>query len=595
MKFMNKSKIMSLSFGKDIVKPIEELDRRTGFIKWGKKNDYPFQIIDLYNSSAWHSGIIKNKTFYISGGGLEILSGELQQFIDNIFSDFNMNEVAERMTFDFEMFGGFAVKGTWNKEGTRVVRWEHINVDDLRMSEDMRTFYLSDDWSVMNQSESKTNLRTIQALDENNRQGTFILFYKEPSKKYKGEKGIYPKPTYYGGITAIQTDGDISKFHMYELNNGFKSGTLISMTGGIPESVEEENKIRDMIKGRSQALEDAGEIIITFSNGKDQAPEVHQLNGNDLDKRYEILQNSVQQNILVAHSITSPKLFGIIQEGSFNSAEALELFEIFKNSYIDMRQRRLEWMLNKMVELSGYVGRVKLKDVNPVNIKEEEETPAPETLSHDGCNHSHDFNAQDDDFELKVFAQFGVNQADYNVIKSEVLEWETPEDEIIKRENFALESIGTIKAEINDFDKSVLRMLSKGEDGTSIAKALSQPLTDVAESIERLKGWEMIVETKVTDVGEYVLDKLPETRQFEVRYKYQVRPDVPPVKTKTREFCQKLIDLGRLYSREEINTISGRVGRDVWKFRGGWYTNPKTQVTTPYCRHTWFQELVIKR
>ena len=108
-----------------------------------------------------------------------------------------------------------------------------------------------------------------------------------------------------------------------------------------------------MIKGRSQALEDAGEIIITFSNGKDQAPEVHQLNGNDLDKRYEILQNSVQQNILVAHSITSPKLFGIIQEGSFNSAEALELFEIFKNSYIDMRQRRLEWMLNKMVELSG--------------------------------------------------------------------------------------------------------------------------------------------------------------------------------------------------------------------------------------------------
>lgn len=582
---------MSLSFGKDIAKPVEELDRRTGFIKWGKKNDYPFQLIDLYNSSAWHSGIIKNKTFYISGGGLEAVSGDLQGFIDNIFSDFNMNEVAERMAFDFELFGGFAVKGTWNKEGTRVVRWEHINMDDLRISEDMHTFYLSDDWSVMNQSESKTNLRTMQALDEKNPQGTFIMYYKEPSKKYKGEKGIYPKPPYYGGVTAIQTDGDISKFHMYELNNGFKSGTLISMTGGIPESVEEENKIRDMIKGRSQALEDAGEIIITFSNGKDQAPEVHQLNGNDLDKRYEILQNSVQQNILVAHSITSPKLFGIIQEGSFNSAEALELFEIFKNSYIDMRQRRLEWMLNKMVELSGYSGRIKLKDVNPVNIKEE----TPESLSHDGCNHSHDFNSQDDDFELKVFSQFGADASDYNVIKSDVLEWETPEDEIVKRENFALESIGKIKGEINEYDKSVLRMLSKGEDGSSIAKALGRPLKEIAESIERLKGWEMIVETKVTDVGEYVLDKLPETRQFEVRYRYQVRPDAPPVKTKTREFCQKLIDLGRIYTREEINTISGRVSRDVWKFRGGWYHNPKTNVTTPYCRHIWFQELVIKK
>lgn len=35
--------------------------------------------------------------------------------------------------------------------------------------------------------------------------------------------------------------------------------------------------------------------------------------------------------------------------------------------------------------------------------------------------------------------------------------------------------------------------------------------------------------------------------------------------------------------------------RDVWKYRGGYYTNPDTGVTTPYCRHEWVQQIAIKR
>ena len=126
------NKLTSLSFRKDFQKPEEEKDRTLGFVKWGKKNDYPFCLSDLYNGSAYHQGIIKNKTFYIAGGGLQIVSGMVQPFIDNKWSDFDMNEIAERMAFDQELFGGFAVKGTWNKEQTKVVMWEHIPLDMIR-------------------------------------------------------------------------------------------------------------------------------------------------------------------------------------------------------------------------------------------------------------------------------------------------------------------------------------------------------------------------------------------------------------------------------------------------------------------------------
>ena len=134
------NKLTTLSFSKEYQKPIEEKDRQKGFIKWGKKNDYPFFLIEMLQGSAWHQGILKNKTYYIAGGGIETVSGDASQFLNNSFADFDMNEIAQRMAFDFELFGAMAVIGTWNREGTRVARWEYIGVDFIRMTEDERLY-----------------------------------------------------------------------------------------------------------------------------------------------------------------------------------------------------------------------------------------------------------------------------------------------------------------------------------------------------------------------------------------------------------------------------------------------------------------------
>ena len=658
----DKIKMTSLSFRKDFMLPEEEKDRQLGFVKWGKKNDYPYFLIDLYNGSAWHQGIIKTKTFYIAGNGLEAVSGNMDEFIRNQYSAFDMNEIAEQMAFDFEMFGGFCVKGTWNREGTRVALWEYLDVDRIRMSEDEKMYYISDDWSAMQQSSEKTNLRMFPALDENNRVGQFVLYYKEPAKKSRKEKGIYPKPTYQGGLTAIQTDVDIAKFHMYELQNGFKSGTLINMPSGFPESSEELRRITDSIKGRTQSVEDAGEIIITFSDGADLAPSVQQLNGNDLDKRYSVTAQSVQQNILVAHSVTAPTLFGVIQTGSFNAAESADLFEIFKTTYVSARQKRIEWMINYMAKLGGYVGSVKLTDVMPLLIEEtdanavlDSKNPAAitpivdvaavdvaksalngaqiaslievaaqintgiltkdaalniilasfpsidetqarkivglQTNAFSKCKHD-----AFSDKELKIFEEFGESQDNFIVVKSMPIAWDTPSEEIFSRQDMLFETIGEIKLKIKDFDKNVLSLLNNGEDAASIAKALKSDIKTVAISINQLSTWELYTKGSITDFGDKLISDLEiETTEFEVRYTYKTRTDVPAVKTESREFCKKLLELNRSFTRDDINSISTRVDRNVWTYRGGWYSNPDTGATTPWCRHEWLQQLVIKQ
>jgi hypothetical protein len=654
-------KMTSLTFKKDYIKPDEEKDRMLGFIKWGKKNDYPYFLIDLYNGSAWHQGIIKNKTYYIAGGGLEIVSGNMQPFIENKYAEFDMNEIAEMLAHDYEMFGGFCAIGTWNRDGSRVAVWEHVDLDSIRVDESERMYYISDDWTAMQQSAEKTNLRAIPALDMNNKTGKFIIYYKDPVKKTKKEKGIYPKPPYYGGITAIQTDVDISRFHMHEIANSFKGGTMISFTDGYPETQEEAENIKAQVKGRSQSVEDAGEIVITFSDTKDKAPIVQSLNGNDLDKRYETTENSVQQNILVAHSVVAPSLFGVAPAGSFNAAETGDLYEIFKKTYVESRQKRLEWMINYMAELSGFVGKVKLKDVAPIGAEQPVaeapatagDIPSNETqvdvaksalngaqiaslidvvakikeglltsesalsivlasfptideaqarrivgLQPSGaqqmssCKHQESFS----DDEIGYFAQYGTPSHEFKVLASYPIVWNTPSEEVFSKQEQIFATIGEIKVGLKDIDKNVLSLIQKGEDGVAISQALNTTVEEVAKSLKRLTDWELVSKMEITETGSTLIEEVEvPAERFEVVYTYREIPGIPPVMTQSRAFCQRLIGLNRKYTREEINTISMRVDRDVWRYRGGWYHNPDTGANTPWCRHEWVQQLVIRQ
>jgi hypothetical protein len=533
-----------------------------------------------------------------------------------------------------------------------------MDIDLIRITEDERLYYVSDDWSALQQSAEKTNYRSYPALNENNRTGSFILYYKEPSKQARGEKGIYPKPPYYGGITAIQTDVDISKFNMYEIQNGFKAGTLINLASGEPETSEEERRIKEQIKGRTQSVEDAGEIIITFSNGADEAPTVMPLNGNNLHERYAMTMKSVQQNILVAHSVVAPSLFGIAPNGSFNAAETDDLFEIYKNTYINSRQKQIEWLMNYMVQLSGAIGTLKLVDVRPIVAAAPvtatpvtDTTGATETAEVDvaksalngaqiaslvevvanikagvltadsalqivlasfptigeaqarkivglptttlsSCDHKHEFSAD----EITIFSEYGVDSSEYKVLKTNIIEWDTPSDEVFSKEQMMFATIGEVKANISALEKSILSMLIAGEDASSIASATGASVEEIAKSTERLIDFELLVDGEVSDLGKQLLDEAPAPiDQFMVVYSYKERPGVPKVLTKSRDFCLRLLSLNRLYTRDEINNISSRVDRNVWNYRGGWYTNPQTQVSTPYCRHIWVQQLVIKK
>tara|TARA_R110001606_G_scaffold56821_2_gene137668 strand:+ start:3117 stop:4880 length:1764 start_codon:yes stop_codon:yes gene_type:complete len=584
-------KIQAIGFNssKGLPKPVEKLDKRENIIKWGEKNDYPFYLIEMFNGSAWHQGIIKTKTHYVAGGGVEIVNGQLDEFIENKNSDFTIEEISKKVAFDFELFEGFAIVGTWNREGSRVVRWEHVDIDKIRTNINQSEFYFSEDWNARKQSPETTGHRIFKPLDRTNPQGKFIIYYKSPAKQSRGEMGIYPKPSYVGGLTSINTDVLISQYHLYEIQNGFKGGTIVSLNTGQPGTQEEAEAYRDEIKGSTTDISDSNQLIITFADGQENAPTVLSLNGNDLADRYNLTEKSVQQNILVCHSATNPLMFGIKTEGQLGgSTELLESFEIFKNTYVTSRQKTIEYFLNMMVELSGFTGTVELAESAPIKI---ETDSTPEEMTQE-------FRSSDKD--LKIFSQYGSKREDFKIVRSFSVknDFGSAEVEQMETRNFSgfFDKIGDIRAALTDIDKNVLELLRRGEDGADIAGAIDAPLMEVAKSIQRLEKLNLLVDSGTSELGERVLEGLEiDVNQFEVRYSYEVKPGFgAEIISTSRDFCKELIRQDRMYLRTELDQISTAVDRDVWRYRGGFYNNSTTGRTTPWCRHEWVQHLVTK-
>lgn len=84
---------------------------------------------------------------------------------------------------------------------------------------------------------------------------------------------------------------------------------------------------------------------------------------------------------------------------------------------------------------------------------------------------------------------------------------------------------------------------------------------------------------------------------YEIRYNYDLRTgiDGPKLLDTSRDFCINLIKANKLYTRDEINRMENGFGLPVFQFAGGYYRNPDTGETTPFCRHAFYQNIVIRK
>ncbi len=142
-----------------------------------------------------------------------------------------------------------------------------------------------------------------------------------------------------------------------------------------------------------------------------------------------------------------------------------------------------------------------------------------------------------------------------------------------------------------------------------IAKALRMKPVDIMERLGVLSELGMI-ELNKDKVGYKVLkpvsdlikemdngkaaNKKAQSVEFDIRFSYEWKSIVPANERNSaahpsRAFCIKLMDLDRFYTRQQIESISDRLGYDVFNRGGGWWGD------SPTCRHEWRSNIVVKK
>jgi len=572
------------------------------YIFWGKDNLEPNLLNKMFYESAYQSGIIRAKVNYIIGSGFQVVEGdENSAILENNPSDYNLAEVMEDCTRDFELYNGFAIC-VYGSRGGNAAYIEHIDFDKLRFDLEMTKAFYSNDWGMSMQSEALTDYVEFDIFNPSiNQEKSIFVYYEKPknSSNKKSSKriyyGIYPKPTYSGGIYSILADMEISKFIYFEAGNSFKGGTIINFANGAPDD-DSKAKFEREVKEALTPSENAGGILLTYSNGKDREVTVTQINGNDLDKRYLMTEKAVGQNIIIAHGATSGMLFGIKTEGQLGGSTELEAaFNIFKKTYVRGRQKTLEQQFNYLFK-NAYDSDLRIELNEPENIF----TSIQQVDDGAGAVAEAEINEQFSKADpiLEKLKTKGVPMSKLNFVEKvaidkEDFDFDASEKTLMgkyKKENFMI---------FSPLQKQIMAMLFDGEDFQGIAMAIDEDLRTITKAYLDLKRKGII-----TDRGQLTAKGVSETINndpnfvLETRYTYELRPGVegPAILPdgRTRDFCETLINLGMAYTRQEIEEISQEVDRNVWLYRGGWYSDPKKPRPTPFCRHIWFQNITVQ-
>jgi hypothetical protein len=275
----------------------------------------------------------------------------------------SMNDLTQKLTLDMEIYNGFALEVTWSRGGG-IAEICHVDFHRVRADKDEKMFYVYDwyDEYEVRQFPQLNQVNQIPAFDPDNRIGKQLFYYRAYSAGVK----VYPLPEYLGGTAYIELDVEIANFHVNNIKNNFWGSYLINFPNGIP-TPEESDAIERQMKMKFGGTDNAGRFLVNFSDSPETKPELTPLTPSDLDKQFDILNKTVQQEIFVAHRVTSPMLFGVKTESQLGGrAEMVESYEIFKATYVEDRVQRIERSVNYLASFNGVTG-LKLQPTEPIS------------------------------------------------------------------------------------------------------------------------------------------------------------------------------------------------------------------------------------
>jgi len=600
-------KVISIKFADNRIPEFKEV-KGIDYIKFGDDDKFPDHTIMLYNKSAKHNAIINGKVNYILGGGLICDTPEdpkAKAFLSE------MAKIDNQSIKDIELHGGFYWEMIPNKKGGCIAY--HVDFSRIRSNEDNTIFYYKKDWS--DRSEQR---KAYPAFKPGITEPSILCF-----KEYRPGLKTYPLPGYVASFNYIEADIEVSKHTLTNAQTGFSASKFINFYNGEPT---EENK-RDITR-RFELLSTGSEgkkVLIGFNNDPAKRPTIDDLGASDLTKEdFSHVDNLITNNIFSGAQITHPLLFGIQQEGKLGGATELRTaYDIFKNTYVNGKQKQFEDIVNYFARLKGVSGTFKLKDVDPVGFDFSESTilqvaPKEWLLEKLGID-PQAYPSTAVAVNSEGLSEQAVNENVKNLTAkqhqqlSRIIRQYSKEQLTRQQATILLKTgLGFTDEEVNGLlgDEPNAQAFSSDDELFAAFEAHGEQRLDFEvirakeatfdsddESFELMQAFK---DAPATATGGAGVATTPPAKvgnafpKFMIRYSYEVRPNEGAELLPTsRPFCVRMIKLDRFYSRQDIQKISGILGYNVFERVGGYWND--NGVIKKHCRHFWKANIVIKK
>ena len=329
------------------------LEKKTDeYVKFGEYNNFPNELIELYNNSSIHNTCVNAIVDGIVGEGL-IGDPEWVTDIANGNGE-SWNAIFKKVAQDYKLYGGFSLEIIWNKARTRIAEIYHVDFSYLRAKEkDYRGqipgYYISDEWDEKYKygGRSVSDLPYLPLYNKSTKavepQQIYVYRPYRPGQKY------YPLPDYVGALRVIDLDTEVDNFHINNIKNGLAPSLAITTYTNANE--DEREAIERMLQLQYAGSNNAGSLLYMDVDSPENKPDITPIPQNGADDYYYNLNEMVMQKILTAHRITSPMILGIKTPGQLGGRdETIDAYLLLLNTVIRPYQQDILAVFEELME-----------------------------------------------------------------------------------------------------------------------------------------------------------------------------------------------------------------------------------------------------
>ena len=307
----------------DVTAVFEDIKTRYDWVPVGilGQDDYFQLITDAFNTSTTTSACVEGIADLIFGKGLYSKNEAFKAILPKLIPQ----EESKRVAFDLKLYGNGAYQVYWNKEHTKVIKFYHVPVQNLRAEKiysnpRIENYFYCTDWKDQKAQKHKQKIPVFGTSNEN----VEILYIKN----YSPGHYYYSLPDWIASLQFAYVEADLSNLHLNNIANGFMPVVMVNFNNGVP-APEERQVTENMIEDKFTGSRNAGRFMLSFNDDPALKPTIDVIQTDNLHEKYQYVADYAQDRILVAHRVTSPLLFGIRTANNGFSSQSEEMMTAY--------------------------------------------------------------------------------------------------------------------------------------------------------------------------------------------------------------------------------------------------------------------------